>query len=350
MKALKTLHGNLKLPAFFPDATYGHVIGTSVKDLENCKIDGVVVNTYHLLKHKLIEEIKRAGGIHKFMKFSKPIISDSGGFQVMSLIHNHPELGKIKENEIIFNLDSKKIILTPEKCIRLQLKIGADIIMCLDDCTKADISLQEQKASVSRTIGWARKCKKEFERLTKDMKKKPLLFAIVQGGEIKKLRKYCTQELLKIGFDGYSFGGWPIKEGKLLKETLKYVSTLLPADKPKYAMGIGKPQDILECVKLGYNIFDCVLPTRDARHKRLYVFKSKPGKNLQKSFGTINLRGKYLNEKLPVSKFCGCECCKKYSLSQLYTFFKTKNKQSIRLATVHNLSFYSQLMELLRPK
>ena len=207
----------LNLPAFFPDATYGHIISLNSKDIEKCETQGVVVNTYHLFRTGLIEKVKKIG-IHRYMKLNLPIISDSGGFQVFSLIHRKPDKGKIGENEVEFYLDSEKsadsqtlshkkcaqdegekIILSPEKCIQIQLKIGADIIMCLDDCTHAELDKEKQKKAVDRTIRWARRCKNEFERLTRKMSKskKPLLFAIVQGGEIKELRKKCAEKLIE---------------------------------------------------------------------------------------------------------------------------------------------------------
>jgi queuine tRNA-ribosyltransferase len=365
MKQLKTLHGTINLPAFFPDATYGQVKCVSSSELENIGIDGVVVNAYHLLKHNIIGKLKK--GIHSYMKLNKPIISDSGGFQVMSLIHNNPKLGEISNKGALFFLDTenerfsvsqtpkrkqgvcdgKKIMLTPEKCIDIQLKIGSDVIMCLDDCTHSSISLKEQKKSVDRTINWARRCKKEFDSKTRKLKKKPLLFAIVQGGTSKKLRKYCANNLMKIGFDGYSFGGFPIKNGKLLIGILKYVSSLLPKDKPKYAMGIGKPEDIVSCYLIGYNLFDCVIPTRDARHKRLFIFTSKPTKTniLKKKFEEINIKKKFFSRKL---KYCDCELCLRYSIKELYEMFKRDYEQACRLASMHNLRFYSMLMEGLR--
>jgi len=348
---LKTLHGNLKLPAFFPDATFGQIKGLDNKKLRKIDVDGVVVNAYHFLKEKTHIKACKKGGIHKLMRFYKPIISDSGGFQVMSLIHNNRGNGKILDNEIHFKLDGKKVVLTPEKCIKTQIEIGSDIIMCLDDCTKASQSQKEQEKSVKRTISWAERCKKEFSSLTKNKKEKPLLFAIVQGGNNKKLRKKCAQELIKIGFDGYSFGGWPIHNRKLLKEILRYTSSLIPDDKPKYAMGIGKPQDIVECIKLGYNMFDCVIPTREARHKKLYVLIKNPKKiNPFKDnfFTAISIKGKHKGSKRKISKFCNCEACKKHSLGELYELFLKKDKKAIELATIHNLTFYSTLMKILR--
>jgi queuine tRNA-ribosyltransferase len=340
-----TIRGKeLNLPAFFPDATRGYIKNVSSEELAKTKTQGVVVNAYHLLQENLINKISKKG-IHKYMKFNGIIISDSGGFQVMSLIHKNPKLGKIKENEIIFTLDNKKIKLTPENCISTQIKIGSDIVMCLDDCTHADFSLDKQKKSIERTIRWARKCKKEFERLTKGMKDRPLLFAIIQGGDNKKLRTHCASELVKIGFDGYAYGGFPIKNGKLMKDILGYTANLIPKGKLKYAMGVGKPEDIIECVKLGYNMFDCVIPTRDARHKRLFIFTKKPQKNNIK-FKEINIRKKYCKEK-KISKYCDCETCKNYTRKQLFELFKDNKEQAFNLATIHNLRFYSKLMEIL---
>ncbi len=334
----------LNLPMFFPDATNARIRAVSNSDLRKIKVDGLVVNTYHLLREKLISRIERKKGIHKFMNFNKPIISDSGGFQVMSLIHDNLGKGKITNNGAEFEFNHKKIKLTPEKCIQLQFKIGSDIIMCLDDCTKPEASSKEQEKSVARTIFWARRCKNEFLKLLRNRKNKPLLFAIVQGGENKKLRKKCASSLIKIGFDGYSFGGWPVKNHKLLLGILKYVADSIPDNKPKYAMGIGKPKDIIECVKLGYNMFDCVIPTRDARHRRLYVWKNKEGL----SYDLLYIRGKHNNSKKKISKYCDCLACKKFNLGKLYKFYKEENEKYCSLASIHNLRFYSQLMEKLR--
>ena len=343
INCIRTSHGIVHFPAFFPDATCGFVKSVSSADLRNAKVDGVVVNIYHLMKNNLIEEIAGKGGIHKHMNFNKPIISDSGGFQVMSLIHRHPELGKIEDEKITFMLDKKRVVLTPETCIQLQLKIKSDIVMCLDDCTEASISQKEQKKSVERTISWARRCKQEFERLTKNMNNKPLIFAIAQGGENKRLRKYCADKLLEIGFDGYSFGGWPVKKGRLLNKTLKYVSSIIPEGKPRYAMGIGKPQDIIDAVKFGYDMFDCVIPTRDARHKRLFICKGK-SQIKQNKIISINIRKKYFNMKAD----CDCHFCRNYSIKGLHAFFKSDRKKAERLATIHNLRLYSRMMERMR--
>ncbi len=348
MKSFGTLHGKLKLPAFFPDATYGKIRSINISDLKKTKTKGLVVNAYHLFKENLLEEIQKSKGIHNYMNFKKPIISDSGGFQIMSLIHKNSKLGKITEKGAFFVIDGKKFILTPEKCIEIQLKIGSDIIMCLDDCTKPELKYKDQLKSVERTIRWAKRCKIHFEKLTKKENKKPSLFAIIQGGESKRLRKKCAEELLKIKFNGYSFGGWPVKKGKLLKEILEYTSSLIPNNFPKYAMGIGKPKDIIECIKMGYTLFDCVIPTREARHKRLYIFHKDYKNKLENSFSFLKINLKSKNSKKKISNFCSCELCSKYNQKELFEMFRKNPEKARRLSTIHNLTFYSTLLEHLK--
>lgn len=355
LEGLKTNSGFIKFPAFFPDATSGFVRAADSIDLKEAKIDGVVVNAYQFLKLSLVKTIQEAGGIHNYMKWDRPIISDSGGFQVLSIIRRNPKLGTIHGDKIIFHLEREKLILTPEKCIQTQLRLGSDIVMCLDDCTSHEDLPEEQEKSVERTISWAKKCRAEFDKLTKNKKQKPLIFGIVQGGNSKELRKHCADELVKIGFDGFSFGGWPIDEGKnLLTEILKYTAELIPSNLPKYAMGVGKPENIVECFKMGYNLFDCVIPTREARNKKLYVFKGEPKEidvfsgDFYENIYTYSKR--HSVDKNPISKFCDCYTCKNYSLSYIYTLFKMEDGLAARLGTIHNLRFYSQLMEILRTK
>lgn len=344
---LSTLHGKLKLPAFFPDATYGKIKFLETSDLKQTKTGGIVVNAYHLFKDGMLNKIESSKGIHNFVGFQKPIISDSGGFQVMSLIHKSPELGRIIEKGAIFNDNGSEIALTPEKCIEIQLKIGSDIVMCLDDCTKPELNRKKQLESVERTIRWAKRCKIHFDKLTKNSVTKPLIFAIIQGGENKKLRKKCAEELLKFGFDGYSFGGWPVRDGKLLRGILEYTCGLIPDKYPKYAMGVGKPQDIIECVKMGYTLFDCVIPTREARHKRLYIFNKNSENKLEGSFSFLKINLKSKNNKKKISNFCDCELCSRYNRKELFEMFKENPENAKRLSTMHNLRFYSRLMELL---
>ncbi len=343
---LKLKSGKFNLPVFFPDATHGFVKGLATQDLINAKVQGLVINTYHAIVDETVERIAKLGGLHKFISFNGPIITDSGGFQVMSLIHRNPSNGKITEDGIKFKIQGKKapLWLTPENCIQTQIKLGADIIMCLDDCTDPSQPHNEQEVSIERTVRWAKRCKDEFEKLTLDIEitKKPRLFSIIQGGNSKELRKECAEKLVKIGFDGFGFGGWPVDgERNFLTEIVDYTASLMPDDKPKYAMGVGKPQDIVSCVTMGYNMFDCVLPTRDARHERLYIFDGSKEK-----FGYIHIgSSKYVSDTSPISEMCDCETCKHYSRAYLHHLFKQKDSAAIRLATIHNLRFYSMLME-----
>ncbi len=326
----------IKFPIFLPDATMAVARSLDSKDLERAGIEGVVVNTYHLMTQPGMEIIKKAGGVKKFMNWRGLVVSDSGGFQLLSLVYKNKKFGKVTSNGI---LKDNKYILTPEKSIKVQIGLDADILICLDDCPRGDASQKEIKTSVKRTIKWAKRCKEEF---LQHGKKGQMLFAVVQGGNNRKFRKYCAKELIKIGFDGYCFGGWPIgKNGKVDLKTLKYTASLLPKNKPKFALGIGDPKTITECFKYGYNIFDCVLPTRDARHQRLYVGKNK--------YLYIS-KNKYADNFGPIEKHCDCHTCKNYSLAYLNHLFKIGDSSAWRLATIHNLRFYSRLIENLRWK
>lgn len=359
---LKLKNGKVVLPNFFPDGTRGIVKCVDSFDLEHAKIDGIVMNTYHLLLSPGTNIIKKMGGLNKFVNWNKPILTDSGGFQVFSLIRENPMYGEIRNNQIIFRPDGnkKKIIFTPEKCIQAQFAYGSDIIMCLDYCTHPDDSIEIQEKSVNITIDWAKKCKEEYLKIIRNNKipenNKPLLFAIIQGGSSFELRKKCASELKKIGFDGYGFGGWPLdSEGNLVRDILEYTASLMPDDTPKYAMGVGKPEEIVECAKMGYNLFDCVIPTREARKNKLYVFSDK-----YNSIDDININesdfyksyyimdDKYIIDFLPVSNLCDCHLCKNFSRAYLRHLYKLNEMQAFRLATIHNLRFYSMLMELIR--
>ena len=357
MKELNIRGKKIKLPVFLPDATKGYVRAVSSSDLVDCNIQGVVVNTYHLFREGLVNEIKKKGGIGKWMDFKGLTLSDSGGFQVFSLIHANKENGYLDDDGATFVLDGHRAELTPEKCIQIQIDIGADIVMCLDDCTSVDMSLEAQEKSVERTVKWAKRCKKEFENLTKNLDdcEKPLIFGIIQGGKNFDLRKKCADELIKIGFDGYAFGGWPVEDKKFLTDLLKYTAELMPDDKLKYAMGVGKPEDIVNCVCMGYNMFDCVIPTREARNNRLYAFKSGFFGGIKKPRGDngfydyVRIRNtEQKKNKKPISKHCKGICCKNYQSKDIYELFKAKDKESIRLTTMHNLRFYTMLMRMLR--
>ena len=348
--------GKLPLPVFFPDATRAVVRSIDTADLISTKTTGILVNTFHLWRELDESLLKKFGGIGNFMNWHGAIISDSGGFQVMSVIKSGIMKGKITDEGVVFNPSkNKKEILTPEKSIKFQMSLRTDMVVALDDFTDPSVEYKEAKESVERTIEWAGRSKKEFERncellkLTKN--ERPYILGVVQGGKFQDLRKYCAEELVKIGFDGFGYGGWPLDEnGDFDLESAKTIADNTPDDYFLYGLGVGKPDEIVACAKLGFNIFDCVLPTRDARHQRLYVynFDSIDQINLDEpnfySFYTPK-KEKYLSDDSPVSSACDCLLCRDYSKAYLAHLFKMGDFTAGRLATIHNLRFYSILME-----
>ncbi len=338
------------LPVFFPDATRGLIKSLDTTDIENTKTNGVLVNTYHLYKDLGIEFIKSKGGIKKFMDFKGYVISDSGGFQVGSLIKMNPTAGFVNDSGATFKPVGEKVVkLTPEDSIKFQFELGSDMLVVLDDFTDPKATYDEAKASVERTILWAKRSKSEFERLcgqklmTSDQR--PLLLGVVQGGYFQDLRKYCADELAKIGFDGFGYGGWPMNlDGKFDLESAKTIADNTPDGYHLYGLGIGKPEDIVALSKMGYNIFDCVLPTRDARHGRAYVFT---GEGYDYEFVSLT-KGRIMNEDVALSKVCDCLTCSRYTRSYLAHLFKVGDPVAGRLITIHNLRFYSMLMEKIR--
>ena len=376
MDILSLPHGNIPLPAFFPDATRGAVRCTDISDLCGCRVEGLVMNTYHLMMKPGRTVVKSLGGLHQFTGWDRPILTDSGGFQVFSLIRENNKFGEITPSRIIFRPENgEKIILTPEKCIQSQFAYKSDIMMCLDYCTHPDDPYEINKKSVEITINWAERCKNEYMKLLAENKKttsrfdkpfeitdsavsRPLLFGIIQGGGDKALRKECAEALTEIGFDGFGFGGWPLdSNGKLVIDILEYTASLMPDFSIKYAMGLGKPENIVICNIIGYNLFDCVIPTREARNNRLYVYSDMfetPGdmdrRSLSGNFYEFfyPLDEKYIRDNKPVSKICDCLLCKNYSRAFLRHLLVTGDSTGSRLATIHNLRFYTMLTEALR--
>lgn len=351
---------SLTLPTFFPDATRGVIRSVDSNDLRSVNVPGIVVNTYHLMTHPGASVIKSHGGIKTMMDWDGFVISDSGGFQLMSLIQQQTGFGKVSDDGITFyrgsTQEKKKYQLTPEKAIQVQFALDADIMICLDAFTPVGATREETQQSVRRTVTWARRCKDEFDRQVKQRKftpeNRPLLFGVIQGGEDPQLRTECAIALKDIGFDGYGFGGWPIDDtGELSTKTLKLTADLMEDDKPKYALGVGNPSAIVACARMGYTIFDCVLPTRDARHKRLYVFTEDPkSSNLDGKFWSyIHIhQEKNLRDKRPLSEWCDCLTCTHYSRAYLNHLFAIRDTLAYRLATIHNLRFYTQLIERIR--
>lgn len=357
----KSKQGKIPLPVFFPDATKAVVRALDTSDLESTKTPGILVNTYHLYKDLGADFIKNQGGVGKFMTWKGGLISDSGGFQVGSLIKMNPAMGKVTELGVEFKPNGeKKVLLTPEKSIEFQMKLNTDMIVVLDDFTDPKATYEEAKVSVERTIKWAKRSKDRFEFICKQKslkeKDRPYILGVVQGGYYQDLRKYCAQELVKIGFDGFGYGGWPLKADKTFDyESAKTIVDNTPTNYFLYGLGVGKPWEIANLFKMGYTIFDCVLPTRDGRHGRMYVFNAKSTAKIDLERSDfykyyIPNKQKHLNETIPVSTACDCLVCTRYSRSYLAHLFKIGDYTAARLATIHNLRFYSILMERLRHK
>ena len=356
LHSLQLAHGTLEFPVFLPDATRGVVRATDSADLEGCGVTGLVMSTFHLMQHPGSSVIKEHHGLHGFTNWQHPIVTDSGGFQVYSLVRQNPKSGSLSEKGMVYRAeDGSKYNLTPEKSIQLQVSYGGDIVFCFDDCTHVDDPPEAQVDSVRRTIKWAQRCRDEFDHLMAQKKSdspRPLLFGVVQGGGDLDLRRQCAEALLEIGFDGYGYGGYPLDgEGNLLTDVFAYLRELIPPQYPIHALGVGHPQSVVDCTRLGYEIFDSALPTRDARKGRLYRFKSDPA--------TLNFSGKwfdyvYIEDKKhirnsrPISPFCDCAACSGYSLAYLQHLYHVGDALYMRLATIHNLRFMNQLIERLR--
>lgn len=352
-------HGQLALPVFLPDATFGTVRAVDSRDLVEAGITALVMNVFHLMQRPGSSTIAALGGLHRMAAWDGPIVTDSGGFQAYSLIRNNPKQGRISDQGLVFQPEGaeRRFQLTPEKSIQLQLSYGADIVICLDDCTHVDDSPAEQRRSVERTIRWARRCRTEFDRQVAQQKRSgppPLLFAVVQGGGDLALRAECAAALLEIGFDGFGFGGWPLDaQGQLLSEILAFTRAQIPAQFPMHALGVGHPASVVACARMGYDIFDSALPTRDARQGRLLAFTAdpqRPGFRLTGEwFSYVYLADrKHIKADTPISPGCACYTCRHYSLGYLHHLHKLGETLALRLATIHNLHFMAQVMELIR--
>ena len=330
---IKTLHGVIETPAFIPDATYGTVRHLSSQDLERIGLQIVLGNIYHLSLRPGIKTIKKLGSLHSFMNWKKPLITDSGGFQVFSLVYRH-QMGKILEKGVRFKdpLTGNQHLLTPKKSIEMQLKVGSDILMVLDYPVVGSASKKDNQISVRLTTKWARLSKQAFKK--NKLSRGRVLMAIIQGANSKQMRKKSFQELEAIGpFPGYGFGGPPLNE-----KILQYTANLIPNNRIRYVMGGGTPQDIIKAVCMGWDLFDCVIPTRNARHGLLYTFK-----------GELRItQNKYTLDKKPIEKDCPCLACQNYSRAYIRHLLKVGEPLGQRLATLHNLTFYIRLMKKIR--
>jgi queuine tRNA-ribosyltransferase len=351
-------HGDLPLPAFLPDATRGVVRAVDSADLEGAGVAALVMNTYHLMQRPGSSTIKALGGLHRMAGWTRPIMTDSGGFQIYSLIRQNPRYGRLSDKGALFTPDggARKINLTPEKSIQLQMSYGADILICLDDCTHAADPLDEQRRSVRRTVAWARRAKDEYARLLAQKAlaegERPLLFAVIQGGGSAELRRECAAELLAIGFDGYGYGGWPLDaDGSLLTDMLALTRELVPPQWPVHALGVGHPANVAACARLGYALFDSAMPTRDARNGRLYAWTGADLRAMGGDEGWFRYvyvgDDRHIKAAEPASPHCDCAACRRYALGYLHHLYKLNDALYPRLATIHNLRFMTRLMHLL---
>ena len=328
---ITTRHGNIETPVFMPVGTYGAVKTLSPSALRELDAQIILSNTYHLMERPGIEIIKKHGGLHNFMSWERPILTDSGGYQVFSLAKNR----LISEEGVEFNspLNGDSIFLSPEICMELQLNFGVDIAMVLDECTPFPVKKEIAEASMLLSMRWAQRCRDIFSS------EKSGLFGIIQGGVFKDLREESLEKLTSIGFEGYAIGGLSVGETiEEMFQVVNFISTIMPKNHPRYLMGVGTPMDILRSVLSGIDMFDCVIPTRHARNGYLYT-----------SEGVVKLRNAHNRDSLePLDSNCTCYTCKNFTKSYLFHLDKTKEVLGSTLNTIHNVHFYLNLMKEIR--
>ncbi len=337
----ETPHGTIQTPVFMNVGTSAAIKGgISTEDLHNVNCQVELSNTYHLHVRPGDDLIYKMGGLHKFMNWDRPILTDSGGFQVFSLA----KLRKINEEGVQFNshIDGKRIFMGPEESMRIQSHLGSTIAMAFDECVENPAPYPYVKASEERTVRWLKRCREEMDRLNSQestVNRQQMLFGINQGGTYKDLRIRNMQAISEIECDGYAIGGLAVGEdAETMYEIIEAVEPYMPKDKPRYLMGVGTPQNIVEAVHRGVDFFDCVMPSRNARHGNLFTWGGKM--NL--------LNEKYIDDARPISEGCGCPACQKYSRSYIRHLFKAKEALGMRLAVLHNLYFYNELMQKIR--
>lgn len=349
---LTTKHGKISTPFFMPIATKATVKALTIEEIKKLKSQILLSNTYHLYLRPGIGLLKQAKGLHKFMDWQGPILTDSGGYQVFSLAgtknRSNKSLVKIKPNGVEFSshLDGSKHIFTPKKVLEIQNIIGSDIMMILDVCTKNPATKVQASKDLELTHKWARMAKQEIKKCKY---KNQLCFAIIQGSTYKDLRLESARGLVDLDFDGYAIGGLAVGEThQEMYQVLDYTVPELPTGKPRYLMGVGRPENIIEAVKKGIDMFDCVIPTREARHGRLYIFEKNDisRKNFYQTMNILNR--KYANDFSPINKQSSFAELRNYSRSYLHHLFRVHEPLSIRLATLQNLEFYLQLMQSIR--
>jgi queuine tRNA-ribosyltransferase len=342
-----TTHGVIPTPFFMSIATRGAVKTLSLNDLKALEAEVILANTYHLYLQPGNKLIKKAGGLHRFMNWSGPILTDSGGYQVFSLAN----LRKVKEEGVVFQTQEdggKKHLLTPEKVIEIQLDLGVDLLMVLDECPPYPCPREYALKSLELTTRWAERCQREFRVQSSKFKIKPGLLGIVQGSVYKDLRIRSARQLVKLNFDGYAIGGVAVGEPRQkMKDILKWVEPELPVNKPRYLMGLGKPEEIVQAVRGGMDMFDCVIPTREGRHGRLFIWQ-KSGLS-GKFYRTINItNASFKNNFSPINRDSQLPLLRQYSKAYLYHLFRTNEILGLKLATLNNLEFYLHLMRKIR--
>ena len=336
-----TVHGTVETPVFQNVGTIAAIKGAvSAQDLKKlgCQIE--LSNTYHLHLRPGDKVVKDMGGLHKFMNWDRPILTDSGGFQVFSLA----KLRKITEEGVSFNshIDGRRIFMGPEESMQIQSNLASTIAMAFDECVENPAPYDYVKNSCERTLRWLIRCKDEMKRLNSlpdTINKQQLLFGINQGGIIDDLRVWHMKEIAKLDLPGYAIGGLAVGEShEEMYHILDVVLPYAPENKPRYLMGVGTPSNIIEGVARGIDFFDCVMPSRNARHGFIFTWK-----------GTINLiNQKFERDSLPIDPDCGCEACRNYSRAYIRHLFKAKEMLGLRLAVIHNLYFYNELMAKIR--
>lgn len=336
-----TPHGTIQTPAFMNVATCGAIKGAvSALDLKNIKCQVQLCNTYHLHLRPGDDKVKQLGGLHKFTRWDGPILTDSGGFQVFSLA----KLRNIKEEGVYFNshIDGRKIFMGPEESMRIQSNLGSTIAMAFDECVENPSPYDYTKDSVHRTTRWLKRCISEMDRLNSldgTINKEQMLFAINQGGIFKDLRVEHMKEIADLNLDGYAIGGLAVGEpAETMYEIIETVEPFAPSDKIRYLMGVGTPVNILESVARGVDLFDCVMPSRNARHGQLFTWQ-----------GVRNLNNaKYETDESPIDENCDCPVCRNFSRAYIRHLLKSGEMLGMRLAVLHNLYFYNNLMEVIR--
>lgn len=324
--------------------------GVLPEQLVASKVDCLMVSTAHIAIQPGSSVVDAVGGIHEFMGWAGPVMSDSGGFQVFSL-SGQKELIKVSDDGLRYRFSPKRRFreLTPRTCIETQLRLRADAVYCLDYCTHPRASRDEHERSVRLTVRWARECRRTFDELTeRDGDTAPLIFAVVQGGPHADLRRRCAEELAAIGFDGYGFGGYPVVDGRLVDEVLG-LPALLPDDVPLHGLGIGTPEHVATASFAGFGLFDCVLPTRNGRRGILYRDLDVSAQPAQRCSTTVNLLDeRWVRARGPIDPACDCLACSRYSAAYLAHLYRTEEQLAGSLGSLHNLRFYSRLMDAVR--